>query len=312
MDSNILEEFIALSITRNYGATARQLHLSQSTLSRHISLLEKELGGRLFNRTTPLTLTPMGKAAVPYIQTITETTHELLERVSELRNVEYQTVLVQDVIADWAGNVLSLCEKRLVDAHQEYVFAHREIQPGKDFFELVRTGGLDVAFLYTFDDSDAPHRPPNVPDGCAIQLVPAFGGVLRLMLAADNPLLQVNPSSIADFKDALFITPTEKAFDSFRRSFSDYCFTYGGFTPQFDYREIDVHRNFYHQPPGSSVYIYSKPIDGENRMFPSWLSNAMVAVDLPECAISTWALYTPDAEHGAALDLVNELAGFSV
>lgn len=43
-------EFIELSRTLNFTETANNLHLTQSTLSKHISALERELGAKLFIR----------------------------------------------------------------------------------------------------------------------------------------------------------------------------------------------------------------------------------------------------------------------
>ena len=52
MELAFIREFVTLAEIRKFSAAAQQLHISQSTLSRHIQTLETELGCTLFTRTT--------------------------------------------------------------------------------------------------------------------------------------------------------------------------------------------------------------------------------------------------------------------
>lgn len=57
-----LNEFVVLSNTLNYRQASERLNLSQSTLSRHISSIEREFKVRLFDRNTAaVTLTDAGR-----------------------------------------------------------------------------------------------------------------------------------------------------------------------------------------------------------------------------------------------------------
>ena len=51
---------------KSYASAARELHLSQPSLSRHIMALEKYFGCALFYDTQPLTLTAAGKTFARY------------------------------------------------------------------------------------------------------------------------------------------------------------------------------------------------------------------------------------------------------
>lgn len=73
MEINFIDEFLTLAKVKNYLLTAEELYISQSSLSKHIIKLEKELGVKLFNRNTrSLCLTKEGEAFIPYAIKITE------------------------------------------------------------------------------------------------------------------------------------------------------------------------------------------------------------------------------------------------
>jgi DNA-binding transcriptional LysR family regulator len=78
-----LEYFLAASEELNFTKAAKQLYISQQSLSTHISNLEKEFGVTLFNRSTPLTLTYAGrvlqKRARQILQLREETYHEIAD-----------------------------------------------------------------------------------------------------------------------------------------------------------------------------------------------------------------------------------------
>ena len=61
MKLDYLREFVVLSEELNFSSAASRLFISQSTLSRHVSVLEGELGGKLLERDThSVQLTPLG------------------------------------------------------------------------------------------------------------------------------------------------------------------------------------------------------------------------------------------------------------
>lgn len=67
MDLNQLKEFIAIARIGNYQRAAEHLFISQSSLSKHIKSMEKELGSMLFDRSKrKCELTDFGRAFLPY------------------------------------------------------------------------------------------------------------------------------------------------------------------------------------------------------------------------------------------------------
>ena len=83
MDIRQLESFVVVAEQGSFSEAARILHVSQPSVSTHISSLEKELGVRLFNRTTKkVILTKQGKEVYEYALGI----FNLTRRIRELGN----------------------------------------------------------------------------------------------------------------------------------------------------------------------------------------------------------------------------------
>jgi DNA-binding transcriptional LysR family regulator len=67
VDIDKLETFLRAAETLNFSETAKQLHLSQPTVSHQIKMLEKSMGVELFTRTNSgLELTEAGRVLIPW------------------------------------------------------------------------------------------------------------------------------------------------------------------------------------------------------------------------------------------------------
>jgi DNA-binding transcriptional LysR family regulator len=67
MDTLRMEAFLFIAETLNFTEAARQLHLSQSTISHRIKVLENELGLELFDRSgSGICLTEAGRSLIPW------------------------------------------------------------------------------------------------------------------------------------------------------------------------------------------------------------------------------------------------------
>ena len=61
MDIEVYREFMALAAHKSFVSAARDLNMSQPSLSRHMNALSNDLGCRLFYDTRPLSLTAAGE-----------------------------------------------------------------------------------------------------------------------------------------------------------------------------------------------------------------------------------------------------------
>lgn len=81
MDIGLLRAFLSLGETRSFSVSARQMGLSQSSLSKKIRRLEDVIGGSLFTRNTHTTsLTPLGSHMLDDARDLVEQSARVLER----------------------------------------------------------------------------------------------------------------------------------------------------------------------------------------------------------------------------------------
>lgn len=83
MNLNHLREFLVTARLNSFSKAAEELFISQSSLSKHINSLEKELGVSLFDRTSrSVSVSDIGMALLPYAANILEN-ETLIRRLCE-------------------------------------------------------------------------------------------------------------------------------------------------------------------------------------------------------------------------------------
>ncbi|MGW2615065.1 LysR family transcriptional regulator [Streptomyces sp. NPDC001500] len=90
-----LRYFVAVAQELNFSVAARKLHMAASPLSRRIKDLEKELGHRLFDRSTHhVTLTSAGSALLPIARGVLEQVDSIQWRLDETASPQRTTLLL--------------------------------------------------------------------------------------------------------------------------------------------------------------------------------------------------------------------------
>ena len=86
--TDMLQEFIVWAESKTIEAAAKEMHISQSTLSKHLIALETELGISLINRHDKGRLTPAG---VRFYNGIVDVMERLNKTVEESRQIAEKT-----------------------------------------------------------------------------------------------------------------------------------------------------------------------------------------------------------------------------
>lgn len=85
MDIQRLETFLWAAEHMSFSEAAKQLHITQPTISHHIKVLESELGVELFDRSGPrLHLTEAGRSLLPWARKLIQDSNDLQAMVSSM------------------------------------------------------------------------------------------------------------------------------------------------------------------------------------------------------------------------------------
>jgi LysR family transcriptional regulator, low CO2-responsive transcriptional regulator len=88
IDIQRIQTFLSAAESLNFSETAKQLHLSQPTVSHQIKLLEQELGATLFIRSnTGLQLTEAGQLLLPWARRLLHDSSDLESMMASLQEV---------------------------------------------------------------------------------------------------------------------------------------------------------------------------------------------------------------------------------
>ena len=179
MGIELYREFIVFSRFLNVTRAAEELHLSPSTLSRHLSALEAEVGGELFSHEgSGLALTPVGSVVLRGSSTIVADYQAMTEHVAHLKAEQANVVRVAFALDDRTMiDGVSLAKARLKQTCGNLGVQVKRTR-GKSSLEALADGDVDVVVDYHFDASRG--------QGVGVGLEPA-----RALAGSDTDLVVV-------------------------------------------------------------------------------------------------------------------------
>jgi DNA-binding transcriptional LysR family regulator len=142
-----LRYFQALAEELNFSRAADRMHIVQSALSRQVAALERELGVRLFDRTTRgVQLTDAGRALKERVESILPTLDEALDSTRLTARGELGRLEIGYIAAAmWSVLPPILEEHRR--RYPEVSFRLRELVVAGEQLDPLLDGSLDVAFV---------------------------------------------------------------------------------------------------------------------------------------------------------------------
>lgn len=200
MEIELLREFIVLAETGSYWQAAERLYMNQSTLSKHIRALEKELDVPLFDRTTrSVKLTEYGQTLLPHARTIAASQYEYAAALRLQK--EYKSN-----IARFDG-ITALAQYGL----GELMIAYPRENPG--FYEHLEENGsyaairnlaqrrCDFAFSWAFPGMD------SVAGKRALSSIPIATDHIAALVSKGHALAGREGITIRELKDERFSFP---------------------------------------------------------------------------------------------------------
>ena len=150
MDLRHLRVFAAVADSRSFSKAARQLHIAQPPLSRHIRQLEDEIGVRLFVRTTTgVQLTREGTVLLEKARTVLAEAGGFLELAGRAKTGLTTTVKVG--MARGLADVVNAVRVHLLGRSPDVSLEGLDMDSSRQY-EALRQRTLDIGVLRHVDD----------------------------------------------------------------------------------------------------------------------------------------------------------------
>lgn len=145
MDINQLNCFISVAQTLNFSEAARRNYVSQSTVSRYVSDLEKEFGVQLFTRShRDVIITNEGKTLLPYAIDIVDTLKKAKTIIKQMHDGgQGRVTLGCDVTS---LSFPSKCIADFADKYPNIVIDVKQLD-GADRNQAITSGEYDFCFM---------------------------------------------------------------------------------------------------------------------------------------------------------------------
>jgi len=149
LDIKALRSFVAVATLKNFSAAAKKLHITQPTISRQISELEKNVGVKLLIRTThDVTLTKAGNLLFIEAQKIIKNDQNIIEKLRKIANITHIKI----------GYLASACAEFLPRAIKNFSHSYPNIKlqllemTTPQQFEALQNNKIDIALSRTISD----------------------------------------------------------------------------------------------------------------------------------------------------------------
>ncbi|WP_172623342.1 LysR family transcriptional regulator [Arabiibacter massiliensis] len=276
MDIEILREFMLFSRGEGLSKTARQLHISPSSLSRHIARMEADLGTRLFARKDPAKLTAAGEIALEEASHIVSIYDEMVRKIHVLEEGAANRIRIVYRQEDRAMSDVACMAKALIE--KEHLQVDVELLTPRDssMRSMVEGGEADVALMYRPSDLDEESLGSRV----------VFHDPLVIGANVRNPVERKAKYRLEDFSGSVFFYPLCKAFSDYY----DYAlrlFVDRGIDFSVRYVSIDTSDQYYTFDDDRRIWCFTKTSFQEGRSpMPSVAERRSVLCEVAEPGVN--------------------------
>lgn len=198
MDSQFIVEYAELAKRLNVTETARFLNMSQPTLSKHITALEKTLRFQLFERSpTGLKLTRAGIDLLPFAYDLIEKQQAFEARAKELRANPLRRLSVGGVVNEEAATEAMARLIGTMSPTYGANFLELKASHHKTSIAMIEEGIADIVFDFCEEK--------DLMDVDNVDCVPVCNIPLAILVSKANPLANRETVAIDDLRDYTLI-----------------------------------------------------------------------------------------------------------
>ena len=210
MRINLLREFIELSKNLNFSKTAQQLYITQSVLSKHIALLEREIGVTLLTRNIHnVKLTAIGKLFLVEAITIVNRYDEGMKKVQMAINgfedelkIGYLYAHTRDILV----SSVQLFEKH--SPHTKLILMACEYG---ELCEKLKNNEFDLIITLDFEE--------DILSWC--DTYELYKDVLCVAVSSSHPLAKQQTIAIHELNSERILMPSNKIFNEYSTFLND-------------------------------------------------------------------------------------------
>lgn len=293
MDTEYLKEYLVVADELSFTQAANKLHITQSTLSKHIAALEKEFQESLFVRSKRgLEITQAG--GVLYRQAISmlnilEDTH------SKIQAIRTQTPIRISGLTE--NNDIIMMLSQAIHSYQSSTEQQILLTPAssKSFIDLLCDNKIDIAICHQNSQGDS---------NPLLKSLELFQADMLAFVEPDHRLANRTSISIDDLKDEVFVHLTSTYAEYGWLTLLNVCKAHG-FTPRSYPVDEQGIASCLILPLGGSVLVLQKGIISSNLLF----SNRYVCLPIVDEDVSfSNCAYYREADEERLLPLLRCLS----
>lgn len=292
MDIQILREYVEFAKYLNFSAAARMLHLSQSSLSKHIADLEKTLGFTLVVRKNPPTLTPAGALFLESVEDLLYNFDASVEKCREASKGHVGGITVQDPLIDATIGNQSIDAFMYFSEHYPHVAVNLHTVRGQTIAEALAEGTVDVGYLMAYgDEADIIAS----QEGMGIVARPLRRRRFGVWMRKDHRLADRERLYMADLRDVPFLIPADRLFDDWRLVLEQAGIAHG-FFPKVNLRVTPTINGYFALNTRDGVVILSEAFLRDPRFV---MRADMITHELadPDCFYTLFFVYRQDNDN---------------
>lgn len=215
-----LKEFYTLANYLNFTITAEHLYITQPALSRHIALVEEELGTALLKRTTKsVELTEAGEMLRAALSPIISQYDTVIEQIKNLGKDSKATLRIgipAVAVNDYLGQAPRVFQERYPEVEMQYVFNEPE-----DNIRALLHGELDMIMIA--------HIP--FPNAEQLDFYDCITEPLVVICREDDPIAGKDSVKLEDLKSYSFVCNGSNYYSVIWNKILAQC-QWSGFTPE--------------------------------------------------------------------------------
>lgn len=294
MDSELIREFTVISKYKSLSGASQELHITQPVLSKHLALLEKELGVMLFNRgVVPMELTVEGESFLSEACSLTARHSLMIQRMSSMKSEQILSVISVTGLLDTDVTRLLIKLQGMLENTEEPKISIRTVSKINQLpFNLLQNDEVDVVF-----------EPYSASlDILRLISVPVFKDPAMLIVSKEHHLASRLQVYFGDLKKETFISLNNNQDTCMRKHVRSLCLKYrfnGGLPTDFQLRDMPDYKSLLLEGLRGGILVLPKSMIDYLPIF-TLDDYAIIPINDEDCAFDMRAFFRNERSEKTA------------